>query len=158
MDHTQSDLQYVLKISRILHAPRKAVFEAWTKADSVQQWMCPEGSSVSFVELDVQVGGAFRIAMHTDGADTVHSGIYREITPPEKLVFTWVSSHTHSREALVAVELFAHGQTTELVLTQMQLPDEEAAERHAAGWTALTEHPGAFLHKRVWGHRDEHDG
>lgn len=158
MDHTQGDLQHVLKISRIIHAPRKAVFEAWTNAESVKQWMCLEGSSVSFVELDVQVGGAFRIDMHTDGADTVHTGIYREITPPEKLVFTWVSRHTHYRESLVTVELFAHGETTELVLNQMQLPDEEAAERHAAGWTALTEHLAAFLQKRVWGHRDEHDG
>lgn len=145
MDHTQSDRQHVLKISRIIHAPRQEVFEAWTKAESVKQWMCPEGSSVSFVELDVQVGGAFRIAMNTEGTDTVHTGTYREITPPEKLVFTWVSRHTHYRESLVTIELFAHGETTELVLNQVQLPDEEAVERHTAGWTALAEHLATFL-------------
>jgi uncharacterized protein YndB with AHSA1/START domain len=50
MDHTQSDRQHVLKISRIIHAPRQEVFEAWTTAESVKQWMCPEGSSVSFGE------------------------------------------------------------------------------------------------------------
>ncbi|MFL5692267.1 MAG: SRPBCC domain-containing protein, partial [Ktedonobacteraceae bacterium] len=48
MDHTQRDLQHVLKISRIIHAPRQEVFEAWTTAESVKQWMCPEGASVSF--------------------------------------------------------------------------------------------------------------
>lgn len=145
MDHTQSDRHHVLKISRIIHAPRQEVFEAWTTAESVKQWMCPEGSSVSFVELDVQVGGAFRIDMHIEGTDMVHTGTYREITPPEKLVFTWVSRHTHYRESLVTIELFAHGETTELVLNQVQLPDEESVERHTAGWTALAEHLAAFL-------------
>jgi uncharacterized protein YndB with AHSA1/START domain len=61
--------------------PRQEVFEAWTNAESVKQWMCPEGSSVSFVELDVRVGGAFRVDMHVDGVDTIHTGIYREIIP-----------------------------------------------------------------------------
>jgi uncharacterized protein YndB with AHSA1/START domain len=148
MDHTQRDLQHALKISRVIHAPRQEVFEAWTTAESVKQWMCPEGSSVSFVELDVQVGGAFRIDMHTDGADTVPTGIYREITPPEKLVFTWVSRHTHYRESLVTVELFAHGETTELVLNQVRLPDEKAVERHTVGWTQLMDHLTTFLQER----------
>ncbi len=148
MDHTRRDLQHVLKISRIIHAPRQEVFEAWTTVESVKQWMCPEGASVSFVELDVQVGGAFRIDMHIEGTDTVHTGIYREITPPEKLVFTWVSRHTHYRESLVTIELFAHGETTELVLNQVQLPDEEAVERHTVGWTQLMEHLATFLQER----------
>jgi uncharacterized protein YndB with AHSA1/START domain len=52
MSHAQRDPGHVLKITRIIHAPRQEVFEAWTNAASVKQWMCPEGSSVSFVELD----------------------------------------------------------------------------------------------------------
>jgi uncharacterized protein YndB with AHSA1/START domain len=81
MSHAQRDPGHVLKITRIIPAPRQEVFEAWTNAESVKQWMCPEGSSVSFVELDVRLGGAFRVDMHTDGADTIHTGIYREIIP-----------------------------------------------------------------------------
>src|SRR5438067_10143238 len=107
MSHAQRDPGHVLKITRIIHASRQEVFEAWTTAESVKQWMCPEGASVSFVELDVRVGGAFRIDMHIDGTDMVHTGTYREVTPPEKLVFTWVSRHTHYRESLVTIELFA---------------------------------------------------
>lgn len=158
MSHAQRDPGHMLKITRNIHAPRQEVFEAWTHAKSVKQWICPEGSSVSFVELDVRVGGAFRIDMHIDKIDTVHTGIYREISPPEKLVFTWVSKHTHYRESLVTVEFFAHGETTELVLIQTQLPDEEAAERHTAGWTELTKRLADSLQKRVSGHWDEHDG
>ena len=140
MSYAQRDPGHVLKITRIIHAPRQEMFEAWTNAASVKQWMCPEGSSASFVELDVRVGGAFRVDMHIDGADTIHTGLYREIIPPEKLVFTWVSKHTHYRESLVTLEFLAHGEATELILLQTRLPDDEAVERHTVGWTQLIEH------------------
>src|SRR5215831_9513814 len=122
-----SDGQPGLKISRRIHAPQQVVFDAWTTADSMKEWMCLEGESASLVELDVRVGGGFRIVMHAGGSeDLVHTGVYREILPPEKLVFTWASLHTHYQASLVTVELQAQGDTTELVLTQQQLPDEEA--------------------------------
>ena len=139
---------HVLKITRTIHASRQEVFEAWTNVESVKQWMCPEGSFVSFVELDVRVGGAFRIDMHIEGAEVVHTGIYRAITPPEKLVFTWVSRNAHYRASLVTVELFAHGDTTELVLRQIDLPDEQAVQQHISGWTELMEHLALTLQKR----------
>ena len=140
MFDTQGDPGHALKITRIIHAPRQEVYEAWTNAELMKQWMCPEGSSVSFVELDVRVGGAFQVVMRIDGADTIHTGIYREIIPPETLVFTWVSKHTHYRESLVKLQFLAHGESTELILLQTQLPDDEAVERHTAGWTQLIEH------------------
>jgi uncharacterized protein YndB with AHSA1/START domain len=140
MSDALRDAGHALKITRIIHASRQEVFEAWTNAELVKQWMCPEGSSVSFVELDVRVGGAFRVDMHVDGADTIHTGIYREIIPPEKLVFTWVSRHTHYRESLVTLEFLAHGEATELILLQTLLPDDEAVERHTVGWTQLIKH------------------
>ena len=158
MHHAQWDPRHVLKITRIINAPRQDVFEAWTNAEQVKHWMCPEGSSVSFAELDVRVGGTFRIDMRIDEADTVHTGIYHEITPPAKLVFTWVSKHTHHRESLVTVEFFEQGETTELVLLQRQLPDEEAVQRHTSGWTELLEHLAASLQKRDSGRWNEHDG
>jgi len=147
MSHTQRDPGHMLKISRIIHAPRKAVFEAWTHAESVKQWMCPEGSSVSFVELDVRVGGAFRVDMHIGEEDVVHTGVYREILFPEKLVFTWVSRHTHYRESFVTLEFLAHGEATELILLQTYLPDDEAVERHTVGWRQLMDHLAMVLQK-----------
>jgi uncharacterized protein YndB with AHSA1/START domain len=134
-----------LKISRRIHAPQQVVFDAWTTVESVKEWMCPERGSVSFVELDVRVGGAFRIHMGSDGTEMVHTGVYHEVLPPEKLVFTWVSEHTHYQASLVTVEFRAQGDTTELVLTQRRLPDEEALHRHVAGWTTLLNHLTAWL-------------
>ena len=151
MFHAQSP-RHTLKIRRILPASRQEVFEAWTTAERVKQWMCPEGSSVSFVELDVRVGGAFRVDMHIDEEDVVHTGVYREILFPEKLVFTWVSKHTHYRESVVTLEFLAHGEATELILLQTQLPDDEAVERHTVGWRQLMEHLAAVLQERNLAH------
>ena len=143
-----------LKISRRIHASQQVVFDAWTTVESVKEWMCPEGASVSRVELDVRVGGAFRIDMHTDGMiDMVHTGVYHEIRPPEKLVFTWVSQHTHYQASLVTVEFRAQGDSTELVLTQRHLPDEEARRRHVAGWTALLDHLATWLEQQGYDFR-----
>ena len=141
MSETQRDPRHELKIARIIPAPREEVFEAWTTAESLKEWICPEGSSVSHIELDVQIGGTFRIELqHVEEGEMVITGIYREIRPPEKLVFTWVSKHTHYRDSLVTLDFLAHGEATELILRQTQLPDEEAVTLHADTWAQLLEH------------------
>jgi uncharacterized protein YndB with AHSA1/START domain len=141
-----SDAQPELKITRYILAPQQVVFDAWTTAESMKEWMCPEGTTASFVELDLRVGGSFRINMHIAGMeDLLHTGVYREILPPEKLVFTWVSQHTHFQASLVTVEFRAQGDTTELVLTQQQLPDEEARRLHVDGWTTILGHLATWL-------------
>jgi uncharacterized protein YndB with AHSA1/START domain len=148
MSRAQRDPRYTLKLSRIIPASREEVFEAWTTAESLKQWICLEDSSVSFIELDVRVGGTFRIEMqHAVEGEMVLTGVYREIRPPEKLVFTWVSKHTHYRDSLVTLDFFARGEATELILLQTQLPDEEAVERHIAAWTYLLEQLAASLQK-----------
>ncbi len=136
---------HVLTITRILPARRQAVFDAWTTAKSVQHWMCPEAWSVPLAELDVRVGGTFRVDMLVEGERTVHTGVYREVRPPEKLVFTWTSKHTQHRDTLVTVELRALGEQTELMLTQTLLPDEAAVHRHVRGWTRIVEYLTTYL-------------
>ena len=138
-----------LSLTRILPAGRQEVFAAWTTAASVQQWMCPEAVSIPRVELDVRVGGAFRVDMLIDGAIVSHTGVYREVTPPEKLVFTWTSQNTLHRETLVTVVLHALGnESTELRLTQALLPTEDTSRQHTQGWTQILDHLTTYLQKR----------
>ena len=149
MVYAQPDDPPVLKITRILNATRQEVFAAWTDPASVQQWLCPEAASVARVELDVRVGGAFRIDMQDQDDYVIHTGIYREIKSPERLVFTWVSKYTQHRETLVTVELVERGDQTELVLTQVQLPDEEARQRHAFGWVSIMAHLATYMEHKL---------
>ena len=75
---------------RRVAAPRERVFQAWTKAEHLQRWFFPSlnGEAVPHAEVDLRVGGRYRITMHTpDGGITaVVGGTYHEVHPPEKLV------------------------------------------------------------------------
>jgi uncharacterized protein YndB with AHSA1/START domain len=138
-----------LSLIRILPRGRQTVFDAWTTVASVQQWMCPEAVSIPLVELDVRVGGAFRVDMLVDGAVQTHTGVYREVVPPEKLIFTWTSQNTLRRETLVTVVLQALGdERTELRLTQTLLPTEDTTQQHTRGWTQILDHLTTYLQMR----------
>jgi uncharacterized protein YndB with AHSA1/START domain len=135
------DPAHSLSLTRILPAGRQKVFDAWITAATVQQWMCPEGVSIPLVELDVRVGGALRVDMLIDGAVVRHTGVYREVQSPEKLVFSWMSANTLDQETLVTVVLRALGDDrTELRLTQTLLPSDATTQRHLRGWTQILDH------------------
>jgi len=85
---TPGDCQIV--ITRIFDAPRALVFDAWTKAEHVAHWWDPSGVPLAVCEIDLRPNGAFRwINRAPDGGEGyTFTGNYREIAPPEKLVFT----------------------------------------------------------------------
>ncbi len=126
-------------IRRLLPATPQEVFDAWTNPDDMREWMCPGSTSLVSVQLEVRIGGRFRIVMHDETGDIVHTGEYREIQPPERLVFTWRSQGTHNTDTLVTVELHPQGEETELVLTHELLPDTVAAGNHEHGWRSVVE-------------------
>jgi len=76
-------------ITRLFDAPRTLVFEAWTKAEHVVHWWDPSGVPLAICEIDLRPNGAFRWVNRTSDGGEGYSfaGIYREIVPPEKLVF-----------------------------------------------------------------------
>jgi uncharacterized protein YndB with AHSA1/START domain len=84
---TPGDRQIV--ITRLFDAPRALVFEAWTKAEHVAHWWDPSGLPLAVCEIDLRPNGAFRFVNHAHDGGEGHSfsGIYREITPPGRLVF-----------------------------------------------------------------------
>ncbi len=78
-----------LVLSRLLGAPRTAVFRCWTEADLLKQWFAPKPFTTPVAELDVRPGGASLITMRSpDGQEMPNAGVYLEVVPNEKLVFT----------------------------------------------------------------------
>jgi len=129
-----------LIIHRLLPASREEVFAAWTNPVSMQAWLCPAPDvTASVVELDLRVDGAFRIDMKGDNGVSVHTGHYREITPPSRLVFTWRSVVTQQRDTLVTIELSVHPDGAELTLTHTALPDEQSQAEHQGGWLHIVD-------------------
>ncbi|MHB1006307.1 MAG: SRPBCC family protein [Chloroflexota bacterium] len=78
-----------LVITRVINAPRKVVFKAWTDPKQVTQWWGPFGFTIPVCEMDFRSGGSFLIHMRgPDGVVYPDKGIFDEIVEPERLVFT----------------------------------------------------------------------
>lgn len=83
-----SDTQ--VRITRVVAAPRRLVWDAWTRPELVSQWMLgPEGWTMPVSENDLREGGAWRrVWRKTDGAEMAMSGMNQEVTPPSRYVST----------------------------------------------------------------------
>jgi uncharacterized protein YndB with AHSA1/START domain len=124
-----------LTLKRRLNAPPLKVYRAWTDAANISRWFGPEDAEILRAETDVRVGGHFRIVFRgPDGEEHDVSGVYREVVPNQKLVFTWAWRSTPERESLVTVALKRDGDGTLLTLLHEQFFDEAARDRHRRGW------------------------
>jgi uncharacterized protein YndB with AHSA1/START domain len=117
-------------------APDK-VWRAWTEPQALKQWFGPaEIVTVTVPELDVRVGGRFRVLMLAeDGERHEVSGVYREVVPNRRLVFGWAWVSTPERESRVTVLIEPSGKGSDLTLLHEQFFDQAACENHTHGWT-----------------------
>ena len=149
-----------LQLTRVFDAPRELVFNAWTDANQFQQWFgaaACEGSSLQSVKADARVGGKYRLQVRrADGEYFTTVGVYREVKPPERLVFTWQFEKDGSGgefgeveppEMLVTLEFKARGQQTELTLTHERFASVESRDRHEEGWIGCLNELGKFVGK-----------
>jgi uncharacterized protein YndB with AHSA1/START domain len=75
-----------LRISRVFSAPRQTVFKAWSSADHIKRWFCPDGYSVPEAKVEIRVGGAFEVCMRSpEGVDHWTKGTFTEVVAPERL-------------------------------------------------------------------------
>jgi uncharacterized protein YndB with AHSA1/START domain len=128
-----------LRLSRRFEAPREAVFRAFTDPAALAQWFGPEGVSVKNVKVDLRPGGGYSMVFdETDGGRHGLSGVYREISRPERLVMTWVWDHGDLAgiETLVTIELAEAGGETDLTLIHEKLPGQAFLDLHRQGWTS----------------------
>jgi uncharacterized protein YndB with AHSA1/START domain len=86
--------------------------------------------------MDVRVGGRFRVNFKTDNGEQHEvGGVYREVVPNEKLVFSWAWHTTPERESLVTVSMRADGDGTLFTLHHEQFFDQAARDGHQRGWS-----------------------
>lgn len=120
-----------LEVRRLLPATAEEVFAAWTDPELMGGWMSPVGHAE--VDVDLRVGGQFRVIMGAKGRRLEHTGEYIEVNPAQRLVFTWRSPYTGPEPSVVTVELRPAETGTELLLTHERLPKDQV-EPHAGGW------------------------
>ena len=129
-----------VRVHRLIKAPRQRVYDAWTDPEIRKQWWraTPE-MGCNLCEIDANVGGNYRIAMHEGDNQHTSIGEFVELDPPSKLVFTWSwEGIDFGQDSLVTVELheaeFEDQPATELVLTHEKLGSAHERSEHNAGW------------------------
>jgi uncharacterized protein YndB with AHSA1/START domain len=141
-----------LRIRRVYPVAPAKLWRAWTEPRALGRWFGPgEAGSVTSAELDVRVGGRYRIAfLAPDGVEHVAAGVYKEVAAPTataagRLVFTWTRHGMPEIDSQVTIELRAVPDGTELSFVHEQFPDAAARDDHETGWLPTFAKLEAFI-------------
>ncbi len=132
----------VLVLRRLIDAPRELVFAVWSDPLHVAEWWRPAGYTTPVFEMDFSVGGSFRYCIRRAGRDSWARGVYREIAPPSRIVFTfqWQSGDTaHDAETVVTVTFEAQEERTLLTFRQEPFSSSASRHSHGVGWNQVLE-------------------
>ena len=133
-------------IERRIKAAPTRVYAALTEPSQMMQWWGPDAGPTLRAEADVRPGGRFSIVFRLlNGEEHNPTGVYREVVPGKKLVFTWEWPGMPERESLVTFLLEPIEGGTRLTLIHEGLPDEEVRKSHEAGWSGLLDKLLVFL-------------
>jgi len=140
-----------LVIERIFDAPVKLVWQAWTDPEHIQRWWGPQDFTAPVIKIDFRVGGAYLFCMRSpDGQDYWSTGVYREIVPLKRIVYTdsfadekgnvvnasyYGMAEDFPLELLVTLtfEEYADGKTR-FTLRHAGMPEGEGSEMAQMGW------------------------
>jgi len=126
-----------VELKRIFSASREKVYRAWTEKEAMEIWFGPDGVTAECDMFDPRPGGQYRIIMHVkEGGNPIVGGEFLEMTPYEKLTFSWEWENVDYAGVRTVVELRFKDvdEGTELTLIHAKLPGQEEAERHTQGW------------------------
>ncbi|HEV8389708.1 MAG TPA: SRPBCC domain-containing protein [Dongiaceae bacterium] len=138
-----------LVLSRVFDAPRELVFKAWTQPEHLARWWGPRGFTLISYKTDVRVGGSYRFGMRSP-ENTEHwaSGIYREVSPPERLVLSFAWEHPDGKpkhETTMTLTFAEQGEKTKLTLKQTLFESVTSRDMHGQGWSSTLDMLGEYL-------------
>lgn len=123
-------------IRRAFNGPAYIVFDAWTKPEYVRRWWSPESQCVTLVSCDaeVRVGGRYRYVMrHQNGNEMAFSGVYKEVSPPSRLVYTEIFEPTAAgadpnQEGVVVTVTFDERDGKTYLVSRSMCPSKEVRD------------------------------
>jgi uncharacterized protein YndB with AHSA1/START domain len=142
----------MLKIDRVLPAPARDVFAAFTDPALLSAWWGPKGFSIPSLEFEPRVGAAYRIEMQPPEGDAFHlTGVFRTVDPPLRLAFTfnWEPPDADDVETVAALSFRDAGGSTEVSFSQGPFKTEERRDLHRDGWTDSFDKLEALLSDRT---------
>lgn len=135
-----------LTIRRTFPVSPDALFAAWTNPLHLAHWWGPTGFQVVDHTMDVRPGGTYRITMRGPQGDVYTSvGTYREVSPPERLVFTFAWEETPPHETLVTITFKATAAGTEMHFHQAVFRNDASRDSHREGWSECFDRLAEFV-------------
>jgi uncharacterized protein YndB with AHSA1/START domain len=127
-----------LTVTRSFHAPARIVFEAWTRAELFQRWWVPKsfGMTLLSCELDVRVGGKYRLVFAHQGSTMEFFGTYLDVIPPARLA--WTNEEGGEGGAVTTVTFEEKGEQTVVVLHELY-PSKEALDASIGATSGMPE-------------------
>ena len=116
-----------LVVLRTVDAPARLVFEAWTQPDLFRRWWVPTSFGLTLVscEMEVRVGGQYRLVFLHEGTNVAFYGTYLEVTPPTRLV--WTNEEGDAGATVTTVTFDERDGKTQLVVHDLY-PSEDALD------------------------------
>ena len=121
-----------LVTTRTFNGPARIVFEAWTKPELFKRWWVPKSMGMSLLscEMDVRVGGRYRLEFSYEGSKSAFFGTYKEVTPHSRLV--WTNDEGGEGGPVTTVTFEEKGGKTLLVMHELY-PSKEALDAAGTG-------------------------
>jgi uncharacterized protein YndB with AHSA1/START domain len=127
-----------LVVTRTVNGPARLVFDAWTKAELLQQWWVPKSFPITLLscETDPRVGGKYRLTFGSDGSTMDFFGRYLEVVPPTRLVWT---NEESEGEATITTVTFEETDGRTRVVVHDLYPSKESLESDSGSTYAMPE-------------------
>jgi uncharacterized protein YndB with AHSA1/START domain len=122
---------------RLIAAPQAVVFAAWTEPEHLRRWWGPAGVRCPAAEIDLRVGGRWRIANELPSGELLWiAGVFERVEVPRELVYSWAHEplEPDARTTRVTVRFEARGRGTEVIVIHARFADDVVRDTHAAGW------------------------
>lgn len=137
-----------LEMKRAFAVPLSLLYQAWTDPAMMNGWFHPNPQLTSVCIVDLRVGGRYEVQMHPPQGDPyIVAGVYREIIPDEKLVFTWQWQGDEEAVEMLITLMFraVSDMRSELTLRHERFPNEEERDSHQTGWDGTFDQLAAVL-------------
>ena len=133
-----------LLVRRVIKAPIDRVFDAWTRADAVAKWWGPAPVRCCGAEIDLRVGGKYRIGNRfPDGRELWIEGAFEVVERPRRLVYSWIVDG--GPEERVTVRFEERAADTEIIIAHEKIADEAKRTGHERGWDGCLDGLAAWL-------------
>lgn len=139
-----------LEVRRTINASSARLFDAWTDPTQLRAWWGPADVTCPEAEVDLRVGGRYRIANRfPDGRVVWIAGTFEEVARPHRLVYTWTleqgADDPDAPVERVTVRFERHGAATDVIVAHERIPSGAMRDSHERGWLGCLDGLDRFL-------------